>query len=57
MASQLAWYQTYMGDWRELFNEVERIEAVTLEDVKRVAGEIFVETNRTVAIIETEDAS
>ena len=57
MASQLAWYHTFMGDWRQLFQEVERIEAVTLEDVKRVAGEIFVESNRTVAIIETEDAS
>ena len=36
---------------------VEEIEAVTLEDVKRVAGEIFTQTNRTVGIIETEDAS
>jgi len=57
MASQLAWYQTYTGDWRGLFEEVEQIEAVTLEDVQRVAGEIFVETNRTVAIIKTEEAS
>jgi predicted Zn-dependent peptidase len=57
MASQLAWYQTYMGNWRELFQEVARIEAVTLKDVKRVAGEVFVESNRTVAIIETEEAS
>ena len=56
MASQLAWYQTYMGDWRDLFGEVDRIEAVTLEDVRRVAADIFVERNRTVAIIETEDS-
>jgi predicted Zn-dependent peptidase len=55
MASQLAWYQTYYGNWRELFNEVERIETVTLDDVKRVAGEIFVPTNRTVGLIETEE--
>ncbi len=55
MASQLAWYQTYHGDWRELFNEVQRIEAVTLDDVKRVAGEIFVATNRTVGIIKTTE--
>ena len=55
MASQLAWYQTFHGDWRELFNEVERIEAVTLDDVKRVAGEVFVPSNRTVGIIETEE--
>jgi predicted Zn-dependent peptidase len=57
MASQLASYQTFHGDWRELFQEVQKIEAVTLEDVKRVAGEIFVESNRTIAIIETEEAS
>lgn len=56
MASQLAWYQTFMGDWRELFDEVERIEAVTLDDVRRVAAEVFTETNRTVAVIETEDS-
>jgi len=57
MAEQLAYYQTYMGDWRKLFDEVARIEAVTLDDVKRVAAEIFVPTNRTVAIIETEKDS
>ncbi len=55
MASQLAWYQTFHGNWRELFSEVERIEAVTLDDVKRVAGEVFVPSNRTVGIIETEE--
>ncbi len=56
MAGQLAFYQTYYDDWRELFNEAARIEAVTLEDVKRVAGEIFIESNRTVGIIETEES-
>lgn len=57
MAEQLASYQTYFGDWRKLFDEVERIDAVTLEDVKRVAAEIFTPSNRTVAIIETEKDS
>ena len=56
MASQLAWYQTYTGDWKNLFAEVARIEAVSLDDVKRVAAEVFTESNRTVAIIETEDS-
>ncbi len=56
MASQLAWYQTYTGDWRNLFDEVAQIEAVTLDDVKRVAAEVFVPQNRTVAVIETEDS-
>ena len=58
MAEQLASYQTYSGDWREMFRVVQTIEGVTLEDVQRVAAEIFVPSNRTVAIIETdEDAS
>jgi len=56
MAGQLAQYQTNFGDWRELFNEVARIEAVTLDDVQRVADEIFVPTNRTVGLIKTEDS-
>jgi len=56
MASQLAWYQTYTGDWRNLFDEVARIDAVTLGDVQRVAARVFAETNRTVAVIETEDS-
>ena len=55
MAGQLASYQTFSGDWRKLFDQVEEIEGVTLEDVKRVAAEVFVKTNRTVAIIETEE--
>jgi len=55
MASQLAWYQTYTGDWRNLFREVDTINAVTQADVKRVAAEVFTQTNRTVAIIETEE--
>jgi predicted Zn-dependent peptidase len=55
MASQLAWFQTYHGDWRLLFDQVQEIEAVTLEDVQRVAAEVFQKSNRTVAIIETED--
>jgi len=57
MAEQLAWNETVMGDWRELFDQVEAINSVTLDDVKRVAGEVFAPSNRTVAIIETEDAS
>ncbi len=57
MAEQLGYYQTYLGDWHRLFDEMGRIDAVTLEDVKRVAAEIFVPNNRTVAIIETEQDS
>ena len=59
IAGQLATYQAQLGDWRELFRNVERIEKVTAEDIMRVAQATFVRTNRTVAMIvnEEEDAS
>jgi predicted Zn-dependent peptidase len=52
LATQLATYQTRYGDWRELFSSVDRIDAVTKADIRRVANEVFVDTNRTVGIIE-----
>ena len=58
LARQLAYFQGLQGDWRDMFTQLEAIEAVTLEDVQRVAAEIFVPNNRTVAYIETvEDES
>jgi predicted Zn-dependent peptidase len=53
LAEQLAVYQTLYGDWRELFRSVDRINAVTKDDIRRVANQVFVPTNRTVGIIET----
>ena len=53
LASQLATYQTRYGDWRELFRTVDRIDKVSKADIRRIANEIFVDTNRTVGIIET----
>lgn len=52
LALQLAIAQTMYGDWRELFREVERIDAVTAADVRRVANATFTEGNRTVAKLE-----
>ena len=53
LATQLATYQTRYGDWRELFRTVDRIDKVTKADIRRVSNEIFVDTNRTVGVIET----
>ena len=53
LAMELATYQTRYGDWRELFHSVDRIDKVTKADIRRVAKEIFVDTNRTVGVIET----
>ncbi|MGA8764432.1 MAG: pitrilysin family protein [Candidatus Sulfotelmatobacter sp.] len=52
LAVQLATAQTRYGDWRELFRSVDRIDRVTKGDIRRVANDIFVDTNRTVGIIE-----
>lgn len=57
LAINLAENQMKYGDWRELFRRIDKIDAVTNEDVKRVANEIFVESNRTVGIMETKGAA
>lgn len=53
LATQLATYETRFGDWRELFRSVDRIEQVTKADIRRVANEVFTDTNRTVGVIES----
>ena len=52
LAQELAEYQTRYGDWRELFRQLAKVDAVNKADVKRVANKIFVEGNRTSARIE-----
>jgi predicted Zn-dependent peptidase len=53
LAQQLATFQALFGDWRELFYNVDRIDKVSKADVRRVANQTFVSTNRTVGTIET----
>ncbi len=53
MAQQLAAYENDWGSWRELFQQLDRINAVTPEDIQRVAREYFTEENRTVAKLNT----
>ena len=57
LASSLAVYQTFYGDWRELFHTVDRIEGVSKADIRRIANQVFVPTNRTVGIIENAAAA
>jgi predicted Zn-dependent peptidase len=52
LAHQLAEYQTRFGDWRELFNQLQKIDAVKKADIRRVANKIFIDSNRTSARIE-----
>jgi predicted Zn-dependent peptidase len=57
LAIALATAHARLGDWRELFRQVERIEKVSKEDIRRVANETFTETNRTVGMIQTAQAA
>ena len=54
LANNLALYQARYDDWRELFRSVDRIDRVSKADIRRVANQTFVPTNRTVGIIETK---
>jgi predicted Zn-dependent peptidase len=53
LASQLAYYQNMFGDWRELFRSLDKINAVTAQDVQRVAAELLARKNCTVGYIES----
>jgi len=53
LANALAEYQTRYGDWRELFKQLDRVDKVTKADIRRVASQVFVPSNRTKAWIET----
>jgi predicted Zn-dependent peptidase len=48
MAALLAAYEAKTGSWRNIFAELEAIEAVTPEDIQRVAQTTFRPENRTV---------
>ncbi len=57
LAEELAIYQTRYGDWRELFRYLDRVDKVTKADVRRVANQVFQDTNRTVGVIQTQAAN
>ncbi len=54
LAQDLAVYQTRYGDWKELFLQLKKVDAVTKADIRRVANKTFVDSNRTTAEIQTK---
>jgi predicted Zn-dependent peptidase len=54
LANSLAEYQTRYGDWRELFLQLDKVEKVTKADIRRVANQVFLASNRTSGEIDTE---
>jgi predicted Zn-dependent peptidase len=53
LAQQLGGAQALFGDWREVFRRVDDIGKVSKADIRRVANTTFVESNRTVGMIES----
>lgn len=51
MARKLTWFQQVAGDWRYITTSVDKIKAVTAEDIQRVAKKYFTRDNMTVATI------
>jgi predicted Zn-dependent peptidase len=53
IAMQLCEAQQYYGDWREMFRQLDKINAVTAEAIQRVANEYLTEKNRVVVMMNT----
>lgn len=53
LAQLVATYQGLTGDWRNLFKDLDKLNAVTAQDIQRVANKYLTDNNRTVATIET----
>ncbi len=51
MAALLTYADVVLGGYGELFDQVDKIKAITADDVKRVANQYLVKTNRTIGEI------
>lgn len=56
IAHALGEHQVVFGDWREAFRVIDRYQAITPEDVRRVARELFRDANRSVVTVVPEAA-
>lgn len=53
IAFQLAGYEVYHGSWRTMFDELDKYNAVTAEQIREVARKYLTQKNRTVVRVET----
>ncbi len=56
MALQLSTQEGLSGNWRDVFRQIDRINALTVADIQRVARATFRRSNRTIAMVEPEPA-
>ncbi|MBN2289337.1 MAG: insulinase family protein [Candidatus Glassbacteria bacterium] len=57
MAYQLTYHDVVLGDWRLLFDGIAKVEAITAEDIKRVANQYLVAGSRTIGEIIPEETA
>jgi predicted Zn-dependent peptidase len=57
LAFQLVNAEGKLGDWREVFNQLDKINAVTAQDVQRVARQFFTNNNRVIGQLEPNPKS
>ncbi|HEY6436122.1 MAG TPA: insulinase family protein, partial [Ignavibacteriaceae bacterium] len=55
MSNTIGTYELFFGDYKKLFSAPDDYRKVTVDDIKRVAGEYFTKENRTVGILNTEE--
>ena len=55
MSNTIGTYELFFGDYKKLFTAPDDYKKVTVDDIKRVAGEYFTKENRTVGILYTEE--
>ncbi len=55
MARLLTYADVVLGSWQRLFDQVEKIQAVSVEDVKRGANTYLIKNNRTIGEIVPEE--
>jgi predicted Zn-dependent peptidase len=51
MADTLVYNQTVFGDWRYLLNFQKQIRTMTAQDLQAFAKKIFVDDNKTIAVL------
>jgi len=55
LSNTIGTYELFFGDYKKLFTAPDDYKKVTVDDIKRVAGEYLIKQNRTVGILNTEE--
>lgn len=56
MSNTLGTYELFFGDYKKMFSAPDDYKKVTADDIKNVAAKYFTKQNRTVGILNTEEA-